>query len=177
MRSGKLLHSLCLYQVQKPNFGSPSTSAQSTPQQSSSPGHCGPSTLRYKISLAASSLRHLTFAQAIGNSPSIRTPTNTCGIVCPQGTYSSTRALPGLKNATAYFQFTVEPLFQAFRSSVKAWLDDFNLHAESEDLLLSHLTKFFSICRKYNLFLSATKCKFFAKEIKWCGHMKKWYWV
>ena len=27
-----------------------------------------------------------------------------CGIVCPNGVYSSTRALPGLTNSTCYFQ-------------------------------------------------------------------------
>lgn len=92
-----------------------------------------------------------------------------CRIVCPDGVYSSTRALPGLTNATCYFQSTVEPLFHELRANMKAWLDDFNLHAAREDHLLRLLDKFFTICAERNLFLSARKCQFFAREIKWCG--------
>ena len=38
-----------------------------------------------------------------------------CGIVIPKGTYSSTRVLPWLTNATTYFQSSVEPLFKEMR--------------------------------------------------------------
>lgn len=89
-----------------------------------------------------------------------------CAIVCPNGTYSSTRALPGLTTATSYFQSTIEPLFQELRPNMKAWLDDFNLHTQSEAELLRCLRRFFEICKERNLFLSARKCKFFAREIK-----------
>ena len=94
-----------------------------------------------------------------------------CGIVCPQGTYSSTRVLQGLKNATAFFQSSVEPLFAEMRAKMKAWLDDFNLYAINEAELLELLEQFFSICKAHNLYLSARKCVFFAKEIKWCGRI------
>lgn len=94
-----------------------------------------------------------------------------CGIVCPNGTYSSTRALLGLTNATSYFQSTVEPLFADLRHNMKAWLDDFNLHAKTEGDLLQHLDRFLQICDHRNLFLSAVKCRFFAQFIKWCGRI------
>lgn len=96
---------------------------------------------------------------------------NACGVICPNGTYSSTRVLQGLTNAVSYFQSTVEPLFAELRGNMKAWLDDFNLHGKTEVELLSRLCRFFEICQKYNLFLSAKKSNFFAREIKWCGRI------
>ena len=95
----------------------------------------------------------------------------TCGIVCPNGTYSSTRALPGLTNASAYSESTVEPLFQELRANMKAWLDDFKLHRKDERQLLRVLACFLSISQEKHLFLSARKCRFFSKEINWCGRV------
>ena len=92
-----------------------------------------------------------------------------CGIVTPKGTYSSTRVLPGLTNATVHFQSTVEPLFAELRDHLKAWLDDFNLHAKTEDELLSVFKRFLQICQEKNLFLSAKKCQLFKKEVTWCA--------
>ncbi len=92
-----------------------------------------------------------------------------CGIVTPEGVYASKRVLQGLANATSYCQRTVEPLFKELRENMKAWLDDFNLHAKTKQDILSFLEIFFEICRRRGLFLSALKCKFFAKSIKWCG--------
>ena len=92
-----------------------------------------------------------------------------CGIVTPKGTYSSTRVLPGLTNATTHFQSTIEPLFKNLRNNLKAWLDDFNLHAGNEKDLLDILEKFFRICQEHNLYLSAHKCHLFTKEVTWCG--------
>ena len=96
---------------------------------------------------------------------------DTCGVVCPNGVNSSTRVLQGLTNAAPHFQSIIEPLFSELRSNMKAWLDDFNLFAKTEDELLNLLNQFFKICKKHNLFLSAKKCSFFAEEIKWCGRL------
>ena len=96
-----------------------------------------------------------------------------CGIVGPKGVIVSKRVLPGLANATSHFQSTVEPLFQELRDNMKAWLDDFNLHAKNEEQLLSLLERFLTICRKYGLYLSAKKCVFFSKSLKWCGRIIK----
>ena len=94
-----------------------------------------------------------------------------CGVVTPNGAYSSTRVLQGLTNAAAYFQSNIEPLFGELRDNLKAWLDDFNLHAPDEDTLLTKFARFLEICKERGLYLSAKKCVFFAPEIKWCGRI------
>ena len=58
----------------------------------------------------------------------------------------SKRVLPELANATSYFESTAEPLFQEMRSKMKAWLDDFNLHAGNEEKMMGLLERFFQIC-------------------------------
>eukprot|EP00171_Calliarthron_tuberculosum_P004595 IDg4595t1 len=68
-----------------------------------------------------------------------------CGVVTPNGSYSSTRVLQGLTNAAAYFQSNIEPLFSELRENLKAWLDDFNLHARDENTLLSKFERFLEI--------------------------------
>ena len=94
-----------------------------------------------------------------------------CGVITPKGVLASTRVLPGLANATRYFQSTVEPLFSELRDHMKAWLDDFNLHAADESTLLDKLSRFFEICGEKRLYLSARKCRLFCKELKWCGRI------
>ena len=64
----------------------------------------------------------------------------------PERSGSVTRALPGLPNSTSYFRSTIERLFAEFRGNVKAWLDNFSIHARSETGLLDHLETFFRIC-------------------------------
>jgi len=54
---------------------------------------------------------------------------------------------------------------------MKAWLDDFNLHAETEAKLLDLLEKFFVICKTKILLLSARKSVLFARELKRCGRI------
>lgn len=94
-----------------------------------------------------------------------------CGIVTPHGVVASTRVLPGLANATAFFQRSVEPLFAELRDWLKAWLDDFCLHANDAGTLLSKLEVFFKICKERRLYLHARKCRFFDRKIKWCGRI------
>lgn len=91
-----------------------------------------------------------------------------CGVVTPKGVVASKRVLPGLANAGAYFQSTVEPLFAQLRGNMKAWLEDFNLHATAETELLELLERFFRICSEKRLLISARKSLLFATELKWC---------
>lgn len=49
-----------------------------------------------------------------------------------------------------------------------AWIDDFDLHAETEDKLFSIPFCFMDISEERNLVVSITKSTFFAKEIVWC---------
>ena len=113
----------------------------------------------------------LDFCSGYWQCPLDKDSWNACGIVCPKGVYSATRTLQGLTNAVKYFQSTVEPLFFDLRHYLKAWLDDFNLHAKDEAVHLRNLRQFFEICKEKNLFLSAKKCEFFAKNIRWCGRI------
>lgn len=65
-----------------------------------------------------------------------------CGVIAPQGKFVSTRVLHGLKNASAYFQSTIPPLFDDIEHAMKAWIDDFTIHSKSEEELLDNLEKF-----------------------------------
>lgn len=89
-----------------------------------------------------------------------------CGIVTPNGVYSSTRVLQGLTNVVSYFQSTIESLFAELREWMKAWIDDFNLHTESEHMLLDKIERFLEIGHMHGLFISAKKTQFFAHEVR-----------
>lgn len=77
---------------------------------------------------------------------------SSCGIFFLNGVYSSTRVLPGLTNTTCYFHSMVEPFFHELHEHMKAWLDDFNVHAATEAHLLMCFDKFFIVCGERNLF-------------------------
>ena len=94
-----------------------------------------------------------------------------CSIVTPKSVLASKRVLPGLANAASYFQSTVESLFSELRTNLKAWLDDFNIHAMGETELLYPLARFFAICAEHRLFFSALKSVFFTRSVKWCGRV------
>eukprot|EP00171_Calliarthron_tuberculosum_P002686 IDg2686t1 len=94
-----------------------------------------------------------------------------CGVVTPLGVAASTRVLPGLANAVSHFQSNVEPCFAELRDNMKAWLDDFSLHATEETTLLDKLERFLEICDTKNLFLSARKSVLFATVLRWCGRV------
>lgn len=108
----------------------------------------------------------LDFVSAYWQLPLHRDSYKACGIVTPKKVVASKRVLPGLANATSYFQSTVEPLFRELRDNMKAWLDDLNLHANSETKLLRLLERFFQLCDEYNMYLSARKCVFFCASDK-----------
>lgn len=72
-----------------------------------------------------------------------------------------TRTLPGSTNAGMNFQSKVEPCFVEIRSRLKAWLDDFLLHAKDEGELLATIKTFFEVCRTRGLKVSIRKSNFF----------------
>ena len=94
-----------------------------------------------------------------------------CGVVTLTGVCASKRMLPGLSNASAHFQRSVEPCFAELRDNLKAWLDDFNLHANKEEELLQVLQRFFEICEPKNSRLSVIKSVPFSLEIGRCGRI------
>lgn len=79
--------------------------------------------------------------------------------------------IPGLTNAAAHFQSTVEPIFKELRSHLKAWTDYFNVHTKDETTLLKLLRRFFEICKNTGLLISAKRRCMFAQEIKWSGRL------
>lgn len=72
-------------------------------------------------------------------------------INAPQRTFASTPVLNGLKNASKYFQSSRPSLFDDLNHVLKAWINDFTVHANSESKFLDHLDACFTICAKYNL--------------------------
>ncbi|OWZ12737.1 Retroelement [Phytophthora megakarya] len=66
----------------------------------------------------------------------------------------------------AYCQWVVEEIFGGILGvCMLAWLDDILGFAESEDALLDVLDKLIWIE------IHAKKCKFFVRDVKWCGRM------
>jgi len=74
-------------------------------------------------------------------------------------------------NAGAKCQSRVEPCFISIRERLKAWLDDFLLHAQTEREVISTLREFFRICREHRLKVSARKSTLFSHSIHWCGRI------
>lgn len=104
------------------------------------------------IDIAGSScFSSLDFVSAYWQLPLHPDSYTACGIITPKGVVASRRVLPGLANATSYFQSTVEPLFRELRDKMKAWPDDFNFHAKPEEDFLRFLERFFQMCSEYNL--------------------------
>lgn len=69
----------------------------------------------------------------------------------------------------ANFQSRVEPCFAELRNFLKAWPDEFILHAKTEKELLDSLEIFFEVCTQRRLKISAKKSVLFSKVIRWCG--------
>lgn len=71
----------------------------------------------------------------------------------------------------AYFQSTIPTLFEELKDAINAWIDGFIVHTKTEDDLTGHLDLFCATCAKYKLYLSAKKCEFYARRVKWCGRI------
>jgi Reverse transcriptase (RNA-dependent DNA polymerase) len=81
-------------------------------------------------------------------------------IQTPAGIYTPTRLIQGRTDAGNYFQGAIQPLFleqAALRHSLLQWLDDFLVHAKTEDELLQALRVLFTFCRTYGLKVHALK--------------------
>ena len=92
-------------------------------------------------------------------------------VITPFGVLSPTRTLQGAKNSAVNFQAKVEPCFAEIGDMVKGWLDDFIVYTASEDEHLATLRKFFEVCERVNLKISAKKTTLFTTEAKWCGRI------
>lgn len=95
-------------------------------------------------------------------------------ITTPCGLYTPTRLLQGSTDAGNCFQAQTSHLFAAhphLRSHCLQWLDDFMLHAATENELFSALQAFFEVCREFGLKVHAKKSTLYAKEVPFCGRL------
>ena len=91
--------------------------------------------------------------------------------ICPDGVFTPTRVLHGQVNAVAYFQSSIQNVFMPLRDALLQWLDDILAHACSASELMDTLETFFSLCRLHGLKLHSRKCRFFLREVNWCGRL------
>ncbi|OWY97308.1 LOW QUALITY PROTEIN: hypothetical protein PHMEG_00032200 [Phytophthora megakarya] len=76
----------------------------------------------------------------------------------------------GAKDAVVYFQSIVEQIFgYLLYNRVLVWLDDILNYAESEEELMELLEEVLLRCETFGSKLHPGKCKFFLKEVTWCG--------
>jgi hypothetical protein len=89
------------------------------------------------------------------------------------GIYTQTLLLQGGTDAGNYFQGAAAPPFLSNSDLVNLLqlLDDFLLHAATENGLLKALCAFFQICREYGLRVHALKTNVFMKEATFCGRI------
>ena len=91
-------------------------------------------------------------------------------IQTPIGVFTPTRVLQGSTDAGNHFQSVTSHVFSSIPNLLQ-WLDDFLLHAQSEDELLGFIESFFGLCMQFGFKLHAAKCKFFLREAKFCGRL------
>lgn len=77
----------------------------------------------------------------------------------------------GAAKSGANFQECLEPCFQALWARLKAWLEEFLLHAHSEHELLDTLRDLFLMCRARRLIAYLGKSGFFLREVVRCGRL------
>jgi hypothetical protein len=92
-------------------------------------------------------------------------------IQTPLGVHTPTRTLQGGTDAGNNFQASTSAVFRSLRENLLQWIDDFVIHARSEDQLLDLLEAYFSTCAKVGLKVHAEKCDLFAREVKFCGRI------
>jgi hypothetical protein len=78
-------------------------------------------------------------------------------IQTPLGVHTPTRTLQGGTDAGNNFQASTSEVFSALRANVLQWIDNFVIHARSEDQLLTLLGQYFSKCAEVGLKVHAEK--------------------
>ncbi len=78
----------------------------------------------------------------------------------------------GLKNATSVFTKTMSKVFKELGDKfLKVFVDDLNVHNESWDEHLQHLSTMFLKLKNMNWKFNPSKCCFVAKSITFLGHV------
>jgi hypothetical protein len=92
--------------------------------------------------------------------------------VTPFGVYTPTRVCQGNCNGVFAFQRGMHDIFgDLIPKKLLIWLDDVLGCAPDASPLLCLLETVFSLCAKFRLKLSASKCRFFLTEALWCGNV------
>ncbi len=77
-----------------------------------------------------------------------------------------------LKNATSTFTRTMSKVFKDLGNKIlKVFIDDLDVHNESQEEHLQHLDAMFYKLREVNLKLNPNKCCFATKNITFLGHV------
>ncbi len=82
-------------------------------------------------------------------------------IQTPFGVYSPYRVLQGGTDSANYFQQVTSEAFDGRVKRMLQWIDDFLLHAPTEEELLKDIETFFEVCREYGFKMHAKKSRFF----------------
>lgn len=90
-------------------------------------------------------------------------------IQTPLGIYSSRRLFQGSIDSGNHFQAVTQKAFQGRVDMLLQWIDDFLIHAESEQELLDSLQKFFTDCEEFGLKIHAQKTELYQTSAKLCG--------
>jgi len=89
----------------------------------------------------------------------------------PFGTYALRRMSFGLCNAPATFQTCMTTIFLGFISKImEVFMGDFNVHGDSFDECLHHLTLVLRRCIETNLVLNFEKCHVMVEHDVVIGH-------
>lgn len=90
----------------------------------------------------------------------------------PNGHYEYVRMPFGLKNAPATFQRMMNFVLQEHINKIcVVYLDDILIFSTSIQEHVDAINKIFKVLREHNLKIQIDKCKFFAKETEYLGHI------
>lgn len=90
-------------------------------------------------------------------------------IQTPGGIYSPTRVLQGCTDSGKHFQAVTRDELENKVPNLIQWIDDFLLHAKSEDQLLYSIEKFLNACDMNAFKVHALKSHFFLASVAFFG--------
>ena len=91
-------------------------------------------------------------------------------MVTPGGWLTPHRVLPGVLNATGYFQATIGDVLDGYIDKIcLVWVDDIVIWGEKPETGLKRLSAILGRLLDRGLFAAVHKAVLFRKEIKWCG--------
>jgi Reverse transcriptase (RNA-dependent DNA polymerase) len=113
----------------------------------------------------------LDFCQGYWQIPLHKYSQDCQSFITPDGVYTPTRVLHGMRNATKHRHSVLVIMINDIKCNIKACLDDCLLHTKTEDNLLATLNFFFKQCRDHGLKLHASKCVLFETTVRYCGRL------